>query len=127
MRLIFNKNLFDNNCCVQDIYAHYITIPNNIFSLKTKMSHSRSELHTDRSILIESESNSPERELENSKKLSSFYVDKLESHMMFMEKEFKQSMKWQKELINELKKEKKNHIAPPKKCDSSIRLHLSKR
>lgn len=103
------------------------SIPNNIFSQRKKMSHSRSELHTDRSILIESESNSPERDVEISKKMSSFYVDKLESHMMFMEKEFRQSMKWQKELLHELKKEKKNPAAPPKRSDSSTKLHLTKR
>lgn len=64
--------------------------------------YSREDLHTDRSIQLDSESDSPQRY-----QSSSIYLDKLEAQMAFMEKEFRRNIEWQRSLINEARKEQK--------------------
>ena len=81
---------------------------------------SRDDLYTDRSIQLDSEGECPSLS-------PSVYLDKLESHMAFMEMEFKRNMDWQKKLLAELRRNRKSTNAIERRNDSALTLHLKQR
>jgi hypothetical protein len=71
-------------------------------------SNFRQELHTDRSLQIDSSVDYSYHEGKRCTRNDSIYYEKMETHLRFMEKEFKRNMDWQRELMTELKKERNN-------------------
>lgn len=80
---------------------------------------SRDDLHTDRSIQLDSEGDSTLN--------LSVYLDKLESHMAFMEMEFKRNMDWQRKLLAEVRRGKKTFPVSERRNDSALTLHLKQK
>lgn len=67
---------------------------------------SRDELHTDRSMQQESDSNMSHQACD------SFYFNKMEYHLAFMEREFKRNIDWQRTILHEIRKDRKGHQEP---------------
>lgn len=82
--------------------------------------YSRDDLHTDRSIQLDSEGECPSLNL-------SVYLDKLESHMTFMEMEFKRNIEWQRKLLGELRRNRKSTAIIERRNDSVLTLHLKQK
>ena len=82
--------------------------------------YSRDDLHTDRSIQHDSEGECPSLNL-------SVYLDKLESHMTFMEMEFKRNIEWQRKLLGELRRNRKSTAIIERRNDSVLTLHLKQK
>lgn len=93
------------------------------FSIIMMSAYSPEHLHTDRSIKLDSETDSHHTEHYP----ESIYLHKMESHLAFMETEFKRNIEWQKHLLAELRKEKKGPLRVDKKNNSGVTLHLKQK
>jgi hypothetical protein len=68
----------------------------------------RDDLHTDRSMQLDSIHESTL----HSHASHSLYLDKMEAHLAFMEKEFRRNMEWQKSLLNQARADRKGQAVP---------------
>ena len=85
--------------------------------------YSPEHLHTDHSIQLDSETDSHHTD----NYPDSIYLHKIESHLAFMEMEFKRNIEWQKKLLAEVRKNKKSPLRVDKKNYSGVTLHLKQK